>query len=119
MPNAPVTAISIILIFIVWFYMDTKEKRWSDERIGNLASSVLMYDTEVNIRIPRDDGMIQPTYKMILPQITNINHDKTLANIQFMFIDQENNKTYQWYTFTLKDHDISYCSFTDSRCVEV
>jgi len=114
-------AVVIFILFIVWFRMDAKKRRWGTARIGSLSSSVLSLDYSINPNVPQQYGPDKPMYKNIFADTVNMNTSKTSADIDFIFVNQDNSQESKSFTFTLKDSDISTCPVVldDSLCINV
>ena len=114
-------AVVIFILFLVWFRIDVKKRRWGTERIGSLASSVLFLDYSINPNVPQQYGPDKPMYKNIVADAVNMNTNKTLADIDFTFVNQDNSRESKSFTFALKDSDISTCPVVldDSLCINV
>lgn len=107
-------AVVIFILFLVWFRMDVKKRRWSTERIGSLASSILSLNYSINPNMPQQYGPDRPMYKNIFANAVTMNASRTSADINFTFVNQKNGQESKSFTFTLKDSDIDNCPFVGS-----
>ena len=104
-----IVALVILIMFLIWFYIDTHNKRWSERRIGSMASNLLMLDKNINPDVSQISGSNKTVYKNILAETVTINNEKTSATIVFNFIRQNNSSRLLSYTFDLKNANIEEC----------
>lgn len=116
--SAFLVASIIILLFILWFVLNTHTKRWSNDRIGSLAASTLINNITYNPLINNDTG--KHTYRAINAKQVNTRPDKKTSEIYFEFVDQFDKRTYHVYVFTLINHyDNTYCPVPNDKCIVV